>query len=266
MSSRHRPRQVSPLLAVVLTVTAGLTACTSGGTTTTTPDDPPAPAAPSPSAPSPTPSEPSRPGTPVDQEARHVRSGDVELVVSSTSAPEVATAPGAVLVTVDVGPDAPALLTTDVGTLDLHPDGTVTVRDDDGTAIAALTSPSDGADLAVVDGGVQIVADAPGRTTTTFGSQAVAGTDWGDREGGRSLAVSPAAWARGAGAAGEELVWTELVAADPDVDTATMRDQLTCHTLGAPDKETWNLEPWRPDVGLVAVLAARCNPTEDQSG
>ncbi len=39
-----------------------------------------------------------------------------------------------------------------------------------------------------------------------------------------------------------------------------MHDQLTCHALGAPDKETWNLEPWRPDVGLLAVLAAACNP------
>ena len=31
--------------------------------------------------------------------------------------------------------------------------------------------------------------------------------------------------------------------------------------IGAPDKATWNLEPWRPDVGLFAVLAGACNPT-----
>jgi hypothetical protein len=40
-----------------------------------------------------------------------------------------------------------------------------------------------------------------------------------------------------------------------------MHDQLVCHGIGAPDKATWNLEPWRPDVGLLAVLAAGCNPS-----
>jgi hypothetical protein len=40
-----------------------------------------------------------------------------------------------------------------------------------------------------------------------------------------------------------------------------MRDQLACHALGAPDKATWNLEPWRPDVGLLLIMAAGCNPT-----
>jgi hypothetical protein len=93
-----------------------------------------------------------------------------------------------------------------------------------------------------------------------LGTQAVRSTDWGEREGGRSLAVDPTAWARTAGQAGQELVWAQLVAAEPEVDTPTMHDQLACHALGAPDKATWNLEPWRPDVGLLATMAARCNP------
>ncbi|MBE9924495.1 DUF2599 domain-containing protein [Cellulosimicrobium cellulans] len=93
-----------------------------------------------------------------------------------------------------------------------------------------------------------------------LGTRAVRSTDWGEREGGRSLAVDPTAWARGAGQAGQELVWAQVVAAEPEADTPTMHDQLLCHAVGAPDKATWNLEPWRPDVGLLATMSARCNP------
>ncbi|MEV8030311.1 DUF2599 domain-containing protein [Cellulosimicrobium funkei] len=93
-----------------------------------------------------------------------------------------------------------------------------------------------------------------------LGTRAVRSTDWGEREGGRSLAVDPTAWARGAGQAGQELVWAQVVAAEPEADTPTMHDQLVCHAVGAPDKATWNLEPWRPDVGLLATMSARCNP------
>ncbi len=93
-----------------------------------------------------------------------------------------------------------------------------------------------------------------------LGTRAVRSTDWGEREGGRSLAVDPTAWARSAGQAGRELVWAQVVAAEPEADTPTMHDQLVCHAVGAPDKATWNLEPWRPDVGLLATMSARCNP------
>ena len=93
--------------------------------------------------------------------------------------------------------------------------------------------------------------------TTTADSPA----DWGEREGGRSLAVEPTAWARAGGLAAQEGIWAAVIAQEPEADTNGMRDQLLCHALGAPDKETWNLEPWRPDVGSFATLAARCNPT-----
>lgn len=112
--------------------------------------------------------------------------------------------------------------------------------------------------------------DADGAATTDdaaawdvvvpLGTRAVRSTDWGEREGGRSLAVDPTAWARAAGQAGLELVWAQVVAAEPEADTSTMHDQLMCHAVGAPDKATWNLEPWRPDVGLLATMSARCNP------
>ncbi|MBX9245936.1 DUF2599 domain-containing protein, partial [Actinotalea ferrariae] len=87
-----------------------------------------------------------------------------------------------------------------------------------------------------------------------------AAATWGEREGGRSLAVAPAPWVRGGSTAGLALLEAQLVASEPEAASATMQDQLLCHVIGAPDKETWNLEPWRPDVGLVRVLAAQCNP------
>jgi hypothetical protein len=94
-----------------------------------------------------------------------------------------------------------------------------------------------------------------------FAGTAVDDTDWGVREGGKSLAVTPSAWARDGGLAAADLTWAQLVALEPDADSGTMHDQLRCHQLGAPDKATWNLEPWRPQVDGLAMIAARCNPT-----
>ncbi|MFD6165820.1 DUF2599 domain-containing protein [Oerskovia sp. NPDC060287] len=97
--------------------------------------------------------------------------------------------------------------------------------------------------------------------TTWLGAQGVRSATWGNREGGRSLAVDPTPWARQSGLVGEETAWAQLVASEPEADSSTMRDQFDCHALGATDKKTWNLEPWRPDVGFLATVAARCNPT-----
>lgn len=173
----------------------------------------------------------------------------------------------------------PTLTLTSGGELVPHADGSVTILDDGGSPVGGLTPPTGGAALVRVDersvrvtapAGTGAAASRPPATTattstttttTTLGTSAVASTAWGEREGGRSLAVEPTAWARAAGEAGWTLAWAELVAADPSLDVATMRDQLVCHGVGARQKATWNLEPWRPDVGLVAVLAARCNPT-----
>lgn len=108
--------------------------------------------------------------------------------------------------------------------------------------------------------GIVRVSAAEGDVLVRVAAQALTSAEWGEREGGRSLAVTPTQWAREAGQAGEEAVWRELVATVPEADTPVMRDQLTCHALGAAGKPTWNLEPWRPDVGLFEVLAASCNP------
>lgn len=252
-----------PALPALVTLLA-LAACTPS-----TPAPTAAPSAMTSAAPSATPEEPLR---------VEVTAGDVTLEVSVPDAtpddPGVHVTPdeqaGTATVTLErpaVGDaDPPTITLVSRGAFETRVDGSVTVRSD-GTAIGGLSAPR-GARLTAVDGSrLEVRAtggtddEDAGDAATTLGTSAVASTDWGDREGGRSLAVVPTGWAREAGQAGTDLVWAELVAADPDVDTATMRDQLECHAIGAPDKDSWNLEPWRPDVGLVATMAARCNPT-----
>jgi len=101
------------------------------------------------------------------------------------------------------------------------------------------------------------------QTAPPAGETAILGVEWTDRGegGGQSLLVRPSEWARTAGFSGWEAVWQEIIAADPSADAPNMRDQLICHTIGAGDREVWHLEPWRPDVGLVSVITARCNPS-----
>ncbi|MEL7974491.1 DUF2599 domain-containing protein [Isoptericola sp. F-RaC21] len=260
-----RPRsRVVPTLALLLT----LGACT--------------PAAPAPTEGPPDTPSPTTPTTGAPPVRAELAAGDVTLEVTAPPPPgddpplDVSTDAGADTATLTVdaaaladagdGPGAAVarLALTSAGTLEPHPDGSVTVRDDDGP-VGGLSAPR-GARLVAVDAThlelrpTSATAEHD-EVTTVLGTAAVAGTDWGDREGGRSLAVVPTDWAREAGQAGTDLVWAELVAADPGVDSATMHDQLECHAIGAPDKDSWNLEPWRPDVGLVATMAARCNPT-----
>ena len=58
-------------------------------------------------------------------------------------------------------------------------------------------------------------------------------------------------------------VMAEVVAAHPDrgdlLSTPSAMNQLACHLVGAPDKESWNLETDRPDKGLVGFMVDRCN-------
>lgn len=90
----------------------------------------------------------------------------------------------------------------------------------------------------------------------------VSTTRWGDaHEGGESLIVTPTRCTRDAGIAVLDATWTELVRLEPRADVGGMRDQLACHLIGAPNKATWNLEPWRPDAGITETVRARCNPT-----
>lgn len=179
---------------------------------------------------------------------------------------------GATTLTVTAGTDGTFLLiappagtaASDVAEL---ADGSVVLRTDGTFAAGVTATATDGSftptSTVQEDGLVIWSGDAGTQAAVTVATAAVRSATWADRddEGGLSLAVVPTTWARTGGLAAEEGVWAQLVALEPDADTQAMHDQLTCHTIGAPDKESWNLEPWRPDVGLLATLAARCNPT-----
>jgi Protein of unknown function (DUF2599) len=203
-----------------------------------------------------------------------VSSGAVEVTVEVPGAtiddPHVQVSPAddGQTVTLDLAgraSSAPVVLRLETpGTFADNPDGSVTVLDDAGAAVGGFTAPTGGTSLVLAEptrAELQPPEDAAsGEVALTLGTHGLASATWGEREGGRSLAVVPTAWAREAGQAGRTVLWDELVESVPGADTPVMHDQLVCHALGAPDKAEWNLEPWRPDVGLVDVLAAGCNP------
>jgi len=191
-------------------------------------------------------------------------------------------------VTLSLAPGRTALLAlASPGALDVDSDGSITVLDGNGTPVAAVSPPAPPSDtgddaprievtetdatharLEVEDLSAGTAPDSnaderrtgPARVTFVVGTRAIESATWGENEGGRSLAVDPTDWARRAGEAGLDLIRTQLVAAEPEADSTTMEHQLVCHAVGAPDKNTWNLEPWRPDVGLILTATAHCNP------
>lgn len=137
------------------------------------------------------------------------------------------------------------------------------VVDAAGTPLPASWQPPEAGDPSGL--AVDLVADPPAAAypltvTVHLGTTVVAGTEWGNREGGESLAVTPSAWGRVSGQTGVAFGWADVVRREPAADTPVMEKQFRCHQLGAPDKATWNLEPWRPDVSYLDYLLARCNP------
>jgi len=229
--------------ALVALVVAG---CSAGGAPA--PTSPGASATPSPpptsTAPSPTPTVVTR--EVVEDQGTAVRAGDARV--------RVLPAPGTDL-DVERRDDGSVVVELD-GPAWLAGAGARVLADGSALAGGGGVQP-DGPRLAAAGDDVLRI-DGPG--SLWFAGTAVERVDWGDREGGRSLAVTPSAWAREGTDAARELIRDQLVAAEPEAGSATMLDQLRCHEIGAPDKATWNLEPWRPDVGLSGMIRALCNP------
>ena len=216
---------------------------------------------------------------------------DVVLHIVTRKAAVVRTdedGPGTRTVTLALAPGGSARLAlASPGALDVDTDGSITVLDGGGDPVAAIGPPAPPSDTEDDAPRIEVTdidatharvevdrirplrgSESPGTpvraeplpVTFVVGTQTIESATWGENEGGRSLAVDPTDWARYAGQAGLDLIHTQLVAAEPDADTSTMGDQLVCHAVGAPDKSTWNLEPWRPDVGLILTATAQCNP------
>lgn len=89
--------------------------------------------------------------------------------------------------------------------------------------------------------------------------------EWTEGQDGSRLLVFPTRAGRDTTFPGaESRAWAEILAYSPAADTPGMYDQFVCHwhwaRLVQPDKPSWNLEPWRPDVGYEGTVAASCNP------
>lgn len=98
---------------------------------------------------------------------------------------------------------------------------------------------------------------------------------WQASYGGYTLSVYPTWWGRagvyptlGVGTYFwlRSAFWDEVKAKTPGTreNTNSMRDQFYCHVdvvrLRAPNKESWNLDTWRPSVSYATMLARQCNP------
>ncbi|WP_240498186.1 DUF2599 domain-containing protein [Williamsia sp. 1135] len=89
--------------------------------------------------------------------------------------------------------------------------------------------------------------------------------EWAATEQGPSLQVFPTDAGRYVlGETELDPAWAEVVALEPTADSPGMREQFACHwrfaRIVAPDKTSWNLEPWRPVVTDQEMIASRCNP------
>lgn len=117
-------------------------------------------------------------------------------------------------------------------------------------------------------------AETPARTATLpatptvdpyAGMPLIERLEWTSNADGPRLMVHPTRAGRDTTFPGADLrAWQEIGALDPRAETPGMWDQFRCHwewaRLVAPDKPTWNLEPWRPAVGYDATVDASCNP------
>lgn len=83
----------------------------------------------------------------------------------------------------------------------------------------------------------------------------------GDMENGRTV-IRVYAQPLNFNTISNDSVWANYTALVPSAyANSRMRDQLICHVRNiGRAKQPWNLEPWRPDVGYEATVAALCNP------
>lgn len=119
---------------------------------------------------------------------------------------------------------------------------------------------------AVAAAGVAVAVAGPASADTTLPPPYIDHVEWAKWGDLSSLRVYPTHAGR---VASTDFVppaeaWTEVLAASPDADLPGMRAQFDCHwglaEFAFPDKVSWNLEPWRPEVDYNAMVSARCNP------
>jgi len=80
---------------------------------------------------------------------------------------------------------------------------------------------------------------------------------------GQTLRIYPTPLGRKAVNFGR-LAWSQVIALAPTANRNNMKDQFLCHwyfvRIRNNDKASWNLDSYRPDVGLWPTAIQRCNP------
>ncbi|NED99487.1 DUF2599 domain-containing protein [Phytoactinopolyspora halotolerans] len=104
-----------------------------------------------------------------------------------------------------------------------------------------------------------------GQTADAAAGTYIERVSWIPDPAGERLAVYPTDHGRyEAPAAQWPEAWDEVVRMEPGADYPHMRDQFRCHVefarIAEPDKPSWNLELYRPDVGYLGTVLASCNP------
>ncbi len=79
---------------------------------------------------------------------------------------------------------------------------------------------------------------------------------------GKRLVVRPSACGRRTATRSTRAAFAEAIrrGGRGAPDYRSLYWQFLCHAQFARTKPTWDLEAWRPDVGLAGTIAARCNP------
>lgn len=89
----------------------------------------------------------------------------------------------------------------------------------------------------------------------------IAQAQWVEVDQQPTLRITPTELLRECGMrAGADAGWQQVLTLAPESDTAGMRAQYLCHVGFAPNKDVWNLEPWRPEVSTVEMVRSQCNP------
>lgn len=98
----------------------------------------------------------------------------------------------------------------------------------------------------------------------------ISSASWASSSQGWTLKVIPTTWARlnaggyAVGVAGWNELYSKYKNRGLNTNLDGMRDQFICHqqivAIRAPNKPSWNLDEWRPNVSYAATVAAQCNP------
>lgn len=82
---------------------------------------------------------------------------------------------------------------------------------------------------------------------------------------GTTYKVYPTTWGRWTGSGARWSAWKEVIAINSRINRGNLKDQFYCHfdvvRLRAPNKASWNLDSWRPDVSYASTIRQDCNPS-----